>query len=101
THQEPAMPTKAQSQESLAQDAARYGQRLREIGSHLEVLPGEAPARARTLLLQAAEAAKEAAGLMEDAKPARLRLHLNTAGQPSLIVEAVRYLLECSPGETP
>ncbi len=95
------MPAKSLPQETSAQDAARYGQRLREIGHHLEVLPGEDAARARLLLAQAADAATEAAGLMGAVKPTKLRLHLNTAAQPSLIVEAIRFILESSPGETP
>jgi hypothetical protein len=78
-----------------AQDAARYGQRLAEIGRHLATLPGEDTAKARELLKQ------EASRLMEGAKPQKLRLHVNFANQPELLAEAARYLLERSPGDSP
>jgi hypothetical protein len=84
-----------------AQDAARYGQRLAEIGRHLATLPGEDTAKARELLKQAADAALEASRLMEGAKPQKLRLHVNFANQPELLAEAARYLLERSPGDSP
>lgn len=87
--------------DTSAQDAARYGHRLAEIGEHLASMPGENVARARTLLKQAADAAQEAAGLMEGVKPRKLRLHLNTANQPELLVESARYMLERHPGDTP
>lgn len=88
-------------QGSPAQDAARYGTRLMEIAEQAEMAPGEGAARARDLLKQAADAAQEAALLLEGVRPSRVRMHVNTANQPELILEAVRYLLERQPGETP
>lgn len=87
--------------DTSAQDAARYGQRLMEISEHLASVPGEAASRARSLLKSSAETAAEAARLLEGVRPARLRLHVNTANQPELMVEAARYLLERNPGGTP
>ena len=87
--------------DTSAHDAARYGQRLMEISEHLASVPGEGAVRARALLKQAADAAQEAARLLEDIRPAKLRLHVNTVNQPELMVEAARYLLERNPGDTP
>lgn len=87
--------------ESPAQDAARYGKRLMEISESLATAPGEDAAQARALLKTAADAADEAARLLENVRPAKLRLHVNVTNQPSLMAEAARYLLERNPGESP
>jgi hypothetical protein len=87
--------------DSPAQDAARYGRRLSEIGEGLAMVSGEDAARARELLKGAADAAEEASRLMDGTPATRLRLHLNMANQPDLMVEATRYLLERQAGNTP
>ncbi len=87
--------------DTSVQDAARYGQRLMEISEHLASVPGEEAVQARALLKKAADAAQEAARLLDGVRPAKVRLHVNTANQPELMVEAARYLLERNPGDTP
>lgn len=87
--------------DTSAQDAARYGLRLAEIGEHLATLPGDDLAKARQLLKEAAEAAQEASRLMEGTKPQKLRLHVNVANQPELLSEAGRFLMEKNRGDSP
>jgi hypothetical protein len=87
--------------DTSAHDAERYGMRLAEISDHLAAVPGEDAARARELLKGAAEAAREAAGLIAGTNPAKVRLHVNTGNQPDILVEAVRFLLEKNRGNTP
>lgn len=87
--------------DTAALDAARYGQRLMEISEHLASIPGEDAARARALLKTAADAADEAARLLDHVRPTKLRLHVNTTNQPGLMSEAARYLLERHPGDAP
>jgi hypothetical protein len=87
--------------DTSAQDAERYGMRLAEISDHLATLSGEDAARARELLKQAAEAAREASGLIAGRNPAKVRLHVNTGNQPDILVEAAKFLLEKNRGNTP
>lgn len=87
--------------DTSAQDAERYGTRLAEISDHLAARPGEEAAKARDLLKQAADAALEASNLLAGAAPEKLRLHVNTANQPSILVEAAEFLMEKNRGNTP
>lgn len=87
--------------DTAAQDAARYGMRLTEIGEHLASIPGEEIARARVLLAQAGNAAEEASRLMQGVKPQKLRLHVNVANQPEILSEAARFMLEKNAGDSP
>jgi len=87
--------------DTSAQDVERYGMRLAEIGEHLSTRPGEDAAKARELLKQAADAAREAAALLSGAAPEKLRLHVNTGNQPDILAEAARFLMEKNRGNTP
>lgn len=86
--------------DTSAHDAERYGTRLAEISEHLATVPGDDAARARELLKQAADAATEAAALLTGSVPKRMRLHVNTSGQPDIMSEAARFLLEKNRGNT-
>jgi hypothetical protein len=94
-------PSKPRDLSEMAADAARYGQRLAEFGVQMAALPGDDAARARELLGSAADAAREASDLMSGHLHERLRLHLNFAGQSTVLTDAAEFLLESARGDSP